>query len=528
MQASCSARWRASGESVTCEITHIKNIHAPLLHPKMILPGAHRQKMACLTWLVPLQKAPLRRVDMEVDCSNDVLCDAILEAVFSGLHWSELCLLSCVCRTWRRVALRNTFWRELDLRSASASLTVDRVRSLAARAQGELVAVHVGTAVLPAALAYELLAANPKLAFMCASFTGVTASGVALACNTDSASALVERVSNVGLPGDLRPLAPLQLLFSSDTDWEDYDEEAFYYDAPLVYALVCRVRDSACPWLALAGLEIILQIFDANGEDFGDLMMHADGDLPQAMAVSISTCLTRFSVNFLLCVSANCLLRVLLEVNAASRAHFTNAGGLAAVVMAMHAHPDCVHFLHVACYALSEIATRSINQSIDQFIQAGVFDAVVAVLRAHPGHEELQLTTCSVLCCIALHDTPVDVAGGCGAVVTGMHAYLGSARVQEMACRALFAMGLQGAVEAGNAGAVEAAIAAMRAHPYDADVQVQGFSALWVLTFETGNLATAIAAGAGAVAAAAYGVIAQEDRGCLRQLLDRLNGVAAA
>jgi hypothetical protein len=467
---------------------------------------------------------------MEVDCNNDVLCDAILEAVFSGLHWSELCLLACVCRTWRRVALRNTFWRELDLRSASASLTVDRVRSLAARAQGELVAVHVGTAVLlEAALAYELLAANPKLAFMCASFTGVTASGVALACITDSASALVERVSNVGLPGDLRPLAALQLLFSSDTDWEDYDEEAFYYDAPLVYALVCRVRDSACPWLACAGLQIILQIVDANGDqDFGDLMLHADGDLPQATAASVSTCLTRFSGHLLVCIHATSLLRVLLEVNAASRAHFTNAGGLAAVVMAMRAHPDCDHFLREACYALSEIATRSINQSIDQFIQAGVFDAVVAVLRAHPGHEELQLITCSVLCCIALHDTPVDVAGGCGAVTTGMHAHLGSARVQEMACKALWAMGSLNSVEAGNAGAVEAAIAAMRAHPYDADVQVQGFSALWVLTFETGNLATAIAAGAGAVAAAAYGVIAQEDRGYLRQLLDRLNGVAAA
>jgi hypothetical protein len=84
-------------------------------------------------------------------------------------------------------------------------------------------------------------------------------------------------------------------------------------------------------------------------------------------------------------------------------------------------------------------------------------------------------------------------AGGCGAieaVVAALRAHPSSAAVQENGCTALRNLAANDAnkVKAGGCGAIEAVVAALRAHPSSAAVQENGCTALRSICWTSGDL----------------------------------------
>ena len=80
------------------------------------------------------------------------------------------------------------------------------------------------------------------------------------------------------------------------------------------------------------------------------------------------------------------------------------------------------------------------------------------------------------MACNADNKVKAGSAGAIEAVVAAMRAHASNAGVQEQGCRALINLTNNDAnqVKAGSAGAIDAVVAAMRAHASSASVQEQG------------------------------------------------------
>ena len=112
--------------------------------------------------------------------------------------------------------------------------------------------------------------------------------------------------------------------------------------------------------------------------------------------------------------------------------------------------------------------------------------AAAAALRAHGSVSRVALAACGQLvnlCKEAQNKQPAADAGALEAIVAALHAHPQDAGVQQfgwgcgalgLVCHGTDAAGLARKQRAADAGAIEAAAAAMQAHPQVAGVQAQG------------------------------------------------------
>ena len=152
--------------------------------------------------------------------------------------------------------------------------------------------------------------------------------------------------------------------------------------------------------------------------------------------------------------------------------------GLAEAVAALRAHLPVVRVAEKACLRLQDLCEPIGSEPAAE--EAGVIEAVVAVLQAHPQVACVQLAACELIHNICFGS---DEAG---------HSLVRSEA------------GLARAERAAEAGAIEAVVAAMRAHPHEAAVQEIGCVTLIELCGGTSHLAQrAIDAGGRTVVVAA-------------------------
>jgi hypothetical protein len=216
----------------------------------------------------------------------------------------------------------------------------------------------------------------------------------------------------------------------------------------------------------------------------------------------------------------------------------------AALVARLQAHSHDPDEQAQCCYALCENGLLLTSDECLVFVPV-----IVAALRTHPGHADLQMNGCAALGCVYHGDyrseellaRATGVVDGIRAVVDALRAHPASAELQYICCGVLQLMtkyeGLRGAAvdagavqvvvaalrahalcksvniicdalselteehplamaQAGAAGGVAATVAAMRAHPASAMVQTAGCSALGSLAYDAENQKKAIHAGA--------------------------------
>ena len=170
------------------------------------------------------------------------------------------------------------------------------------------------------------------------------------------------------------------------------------------------------------------------------------------------------------------------------------AMGLTEAVVALRAHMVDARVAENACDRLGSLSRT--NRHEQAATEAGVLEAVVEAMRAHPQVAAVQEQGCCALhfvCCgfdaagEARRQRAAD-AGAIEAAVNALRAHRQVCVVQRWGCWALAkvcygdeAAGLARSQRATEAGAIEAAVAAMRAHPQVAEVQEEGCNALAIL-----------------------------------------------
>ena len=165
------------------------------------------------------------------------------------------------------------------------------------------------------------------------------------------------------------------------------------------------------------------------------------------------------------------------------------AMGLAEAVAALRAHLPVVRVAETACLRLQDLCEPLGSEQAAA--EAGVIEAAVAALQAHPLEVCVQLAACELMTsiiCFGFDDEAGQVrseaglaraeraaeAGAIEAVLAAMREHPHVAAVQEIGCIALVELCrsashlAQRAVDAGGRWVV---VAAMQAHPNDAEVQ---------------------------------------------------------
>jgi hypothetical protein len=184
----------------------------------------------------------------------------------------------------------------------------------------------------------------------------------------------------------------------------------------------------------------------------------------------------------LVCAALNALSRI-AERHPLGMAQARAAGAIAAAVAVLRAHPASATLQVSACFALGSLTFDAENRQAA--IQAGAIEAILHALHAHAADAQLQRYGCTALSNIATDHTAAISArssrlfpDAVKAVVAALNAHRSSPAVQEQACGALWHLIGTDAhrVEAGKLGAVMAAVAALRAHPADANVLLAGFN----------------------------------------------------
>jgi hypothetical protein len=174
-----------------------------------------------------------------------------------------------------------------------------------------------------------------------------------------------------------------------------------------------------------------------------------------------------------------------------------------ATVAALRAHPGHARLQMNGCAALGFIFQK---RSADALASAaGAADgvrAVVAALRAHPANAQLQSSCCGVLNTLSRHawlrETAVN-AGAVQLVVAALHAHVLYDAGVSAICNAIGRITVDhplALAQAGAAGAVAAAVAALCAHPASAVLHTTGCYALASLASDDNNRTEAIQAGA--------------------------------
>ncbi|KAG8462613.1 hypothetical protein KFE25_004589 [Diacronema lutheri] len=175
--------------------------------------------------------------------------------------------------------------------------------------------------------------------------------------------------------------------------------------------------------------------------------------------------------------------------DAASCELAANAGALEAVVAAMRAHAAHSDVQKWACWALRNICTADDAAGISRAqraTEAGALEAVVDAMRAHAAHSRVQVQACWALRNICTTDDAAGIsraqrateARALEAVVDAMHAHAAHSDLQKQACWALRnicsgtdAAGPARKQRATKAGALEAVVDARRAHAAHSVVQ---------------------------------------------------------
>ncbi len=169
--------------------------------------------------------------------------------------------------------------------------------------------------------------------------------------------------------------------------------------------------------------------------------------------------------------------------SAASARDASDAGFTQAVVAASRRHANFEHLQDAVCRSLSVFAKHAASSDRVEASRCGALTAVLAVMRTHTNHAMLQLHGCEALgdfyadTAISLADA--FAADAMKAIVCAMNSHRSVSAVQRFDLRAMCSLIRVGATPNGGAnaycaGAVDAVISALRAHPANADVQIDG------------------------------------------------------
>ena len=194
-----------------------------------------------------------------------------------------------------------------------------------------------------------------------------------------------------------------------------------------------------------------------------------------------------------------CALAKIADGNNAKRDAIVTAGGVRAVVTAMHAHQRVQGVQEKGMRALLCLAVGSATRTA-AVVAAGGVGAVVAGMRAHASAGAVQTNGIALL--RNFPSAEVVAAGGVGAVVAAMQAHADAARLQEQGTRALLCIARSSAHRDAivEDGGVDAVVAGMQAHAGAAGMQAQGSSLIAKLLRHSGARTQAIV-GSGGVAA---------------------------
>jgi hypothetical protein len=172
-----------------------------------------------------------------------------------------------------------------------------------------------------------------------------------------------------------------------------------------------------------------------------------------------------------------------------------------AILAALRAHPGHAVLQKLGCAALTHTARAS---STDALVSAGCADvihAAVCAMQAHPADANVQVSGCCLLDSFArsaeLRDILVS-AGAVRAVAAALHAHV---LYEDVACicEALSRITVRhpaAMAQAGAAGAVAAALAVLHTHSTSALLQTSACAALGSLAYDADNQKRAIHAGA--------------------------------
>lgn len=182
------------------------------------------------------------------------------------------------------------------------------------------------------------------------------------------------------------------------------------------------------------------------------------------------------------------------------------------VVQAMQRQVKTHAVLLLSCAALQASTSSNAEGNRRRARNAECFKAVVAAMCAHEGLDELQKNACGVLRNLTksrrpcnpdkqTHRSRARVAHAIEAAVAAMRAHTGLEEVQVRACAALFSLTSsnfeQHHTRTVNVGAIQAVVEAMRAHFSSKELQECACGVLRNLTSSiTGNMARAKDAGA--------------------------------
>jgi hypothetical protein len=188
-----------------------------------------------------------------------------------------------------------------------------------------------------------------------------------------------------------------------------------------------------------------------------------------------------------------------------SRISAANAGVINAVLAALQAHPADADVQMWGLRALA-LLVYDVRQNCDQACREGTVDAILAAMQTHRQHVGVQARACMALKSLALlpdamiYDLPV-VTSAIDAVVLALQAaQLDDTELASMACGALAELVWQDparCARAGSGGAVDAVLAAMKKQGRDASMQGVGAYALHALSsHHAENREKAVASGA--------------------------------
>jgi hypothetical protein len=190
-------------------------------------------------------------------------------------------------------------------------------------------------------------------------------------------------------------------------------------------------------------------------------------------------------------------IEALATASDTNRHKLAEAGACDSIVQATQKHCDDADIAQLACRALH--AARFDDTKLNQ---AGVYEAVVAVLLQHSSHEQVALWgCCAVVAIIGWHDhikTKLCDAGAATAVVAAMVQHTTSADVCNWGCEAVHKLIIYSSdantVKLSNAGACAAVVTAMTAHPTRKDVQSSGCCTISLLSMSNTDVRAALGA----------------------------------
>jgi hypothetical protein len=208
------------------------------------------------------------------------------------------------------------------------------------------------------------------------------------------------------------------------------------------------------------------------------------------------------------------LLAGMVQTRSATAASVS--GAIAAVVALLRQRMGIGPVVALALRALARLVEPGAARGLEQAAADDAADAVVAGMQAHAQQEELQRRGCSVLTFLCGHAgvTPSAAAentrGAVDAVLAAMRAFP-DARLTQVACMdaltALCRQHLSNCSRAAAAGALDATLAALRAHASESEVRRAGYGFIYAILMHAEGRCCVTAASKRAVAGVAVAAL---------------------